>query len=163
MFAIASYPWPVASAHFEPAGPHPASLDDDADTPAAAERLVRWTCQQWLRFTWYRLRLSAPGSNPKVFSQGDEPIINDQLATPCQVNGGYPIAGHDVGVCTLTRIPQHQIPQQHANQTLANCVVTAVFNNGSLTDRPGSRPVQLQAARTAQFERGYGKSWRTLT
>jgi len=77
--------------------------------------------------------IPAPGTNPKAFAQGDELIINDQLTTTRQVNGGYPIAGHDAGVCTLTRIPQHQIPQQHADQTLANCVVTAVWNNGSLT------------------------------
>jgi len=77
--------------------------------------------------------IPAPGTDPKVFSQGDELIINDQLTTTHQVNGGYPIVGHDAGVCTLTRIPQHQIPQQHANQTLANCVITAVWNNGSLT------------------------------
>jgi hypothetical protein len=75
----------------------------------------------------------APGTNPKVFAQGDELIINDQLTTTDQVNGGYPIVGHDAGVCTLTRIPQHQIPQRHANQTLADCVITAVWNNGSLT------------------------------
>jgi hypothetical protein len=77
--------------------------------------------------------LPAPGTNPKVFSQGDELIINDQLTTTHQVNGGYPIVGHDAGVCTLTRIPQHQIPQKHANQTLADCVVTAVWATGSLT------------------------------
>jgi len=77
--------------------------------------------------------IPAPGTNPKVFSQGDELIINDQLTTTHQVNGGYPIVGHDAGVCTLTRIPQHQIPQKHANQTLANCVVTAVWATGSLT------------------------------
>jgi hypothetical protein len=74
-----------------------------------------------------------PGTNPKVFAQGDELIINDQLTTTHQVNGGYPIVGHDAGVCTLTRIPQQQVPQKHANQTLASCVVTAVWNNGSLT------------------------------
>ncbi len=72
--------------------------------------------------------IPAPGTNPKVFAQGDELIINDQLTTTRQVNGGYPIVGHDAGVCTLTRIPE-----QHADQTLANCVVTAVWNNGSLT------------------------------
>jgi Dirigent-like protein len=77
--------------------------------------------------------IPAPGTNPKAFAQGDELIINDQLTTTQKVNGGYPIVGHDAGVCTLTRIPQHQMPQQHANQTLANCVVTAVWNNGSLT------------------------------
>ncbi len=77
--------------------------------------------------------IPVPGTSPKVFAQGDELIINDQLTTTRQVNGGYPIVGHDAGVCTLTRIPQHQIPQQHANQTLANCVVTAVWDSGSLT------------------------------
>jgi hypothetical protein len=71
---------------------------------------------------------SGPGHNPKAFAQGDELIINDQLTTTHQVNGGYPIVGHDAGVCTLTRIPE-----QHADQTLANCVVTAVWHNGSLT------------------------------
>jgi hypothetical protein len=77
--------------------------------------------------------IPAPGTNPKVFAQGDELIINDQLTTTHQVNGGYPIVGHDAGVCTLTRIPQQHVPQKHANQTLANCVVTAVWDNGSLT------------------------------
>jgi hypothetical protein len=77
--------------------------------------------------------IPVPGTNPKAFAQGDELIINDQLTTTHQVNGGYPIVGHDAGVCTLTRIPQHQIPQKHANQTLANCVVTAVWDTGSLT------------------------------
>jgi hypothetical protein len=77
--------------------------------------------------------IPAPGTNPKVFAQGDELIINDQLTTTHQVNGGYPIVGHDAGVCTLTRIPQQHIPQKHANQTLANCVVTAMWNKASLT------------------------------
>ncbi len=72
--------------------------------------------------------IPAPGTNPKAFAQGDELIINDQLTSTHQVNGGYPIVGHDAGVCTLTRIPE-----QHADQTLANCVVTAVWHNGSLT------------------------------
>jgi len=72
--------------------------------------------------------IPVPGTNPKVFSQGDELIINDQLTTTRQVNGGYPIVGHDAGVCTLTRIPP-----KHAEQTLASCVVTAVWNNASLT------------------------------
>jgi hypothetical protein len=72
--------------------------------------------------------IPAPGTSPKVFAQGDELIINDQLTTTHQVNGGYPIVGHDAGVCTLTRIPE-----KHADQTLANCVVTAVWNKASLT------------------------------
>ena len=71
---------------------------------------------------------SVPGTNPKVFAQGDELIINDQLTTTHKVNGGYPIVGYDAGVCTLTRIPE-----QNAEQTLANCVVTAVWKTGALT------------------------------
>jgi hypothetical protein len=69
----------------------------------------------------------APGTNPKVFSQGDELIINDQLTTTHRARGGYPIVGYDAGACTLTRIPE-----KNAEQTLANCVVTAVFKGGSL-------------------------------
>ena len=72
--------------------------------------------------------IPVPGTSPKTFAQGDELIINDQLTTTHQVNGGYPIVGHDAGVCTLTRIPE-----QHADQTLASCVVTAVWQGGSLT------------------------------
>ncbi len=68
------------------------------------------------------------GSNPKVFAQGDELIINDQLTSTHRTSGGYPIVGHDAGVCTLTRIPE-----KNARQTLANCVVTAVVDNSSLT------------------------------
>ncbi len=68
------------------------------------------------------------GSNPKVFAQGDELIINDQLTSTHRTSGGYPIVGHDAGVCTLTRIPE-----KNAEQTLANCVVTAVVDNSSLT------------------------------
>jgi hypothetical protein len=91
-----------------------------------------------------------PGTNPKVFAQGDELIINDQLTTTHQVNGGYPIVGHDAGVCTLTRIPQQQVPQKHANQTLANCVVTAVWNNGSLTVQ-GVVAFKSQQPESAEF------------
>jgi hypothetical protein len=40
MFAIVGYPWPVPSAHFELAGPHPARPDDDA-TPAAISQALR--------------------------------------------------------------------------------------------------------------------------
>jgi ABC-type transport system substrate-binding protein len=73
--------------------------------------------------------IPVPGTDPHAFAQGDELIINDQLTTTHKVNGGYPIVGHDGGVCTLTRIPE-----PHARQTLANCVVTAVWRNGgSLT------------------------------
>jgi Dirigent-like protein len=91
-----------------------------------------------------------PGTNPKVFAQGDELIINDQLTTTRQVNGGYPIVGHDSGVCTLTRIPQQRVPQKHADQTLANCVVTAVWNNGSLTVQ-GVVAFKSQQPESAEF------------
>jgi Dirigent-like protein len=89
--------------------------------------------------------IPALGTNPKVFSQGDELIINDQLTTTHQVNGGYPIVGHDAGACTLTRIPQ-----KHADQTLANCVVTAIWNNGSLTVQ-GVVPFKSQQPESAVF------------
>jgi hypothetical protein len=72
--------------------------------------------------------IPVPGTSPKVFAQGDELIINDQLTTTHKVQGGYPIVGYDAGVCTLTRIPE-----KNAEQTLANCVVTAVWKSGSLT------------------------------
>ena len=72
--------------------------------------------------------IAAPGTNPTVFAQGDELIINDQVTTTHKVGSGYPIVGYDAGVCTLTRIPE-----PHAEQTLANCAVTIVFHNGSLT------------------------------
>jgi hypothetical protein len=72
--------------------------------------------------------IPVPGTNPNAFAQGDELIINDQLTTTHRVNGGYAIIGRDAGVCTLTRIPE-----PHAGQTLASCVVTAVWHNGSLT------------------------------
>lgn len=94
--------------------------------------------------------IPAPGTSPKVFAQGDELIINDQLTTTHQVNGGYPIVGHDAGVCTLTRIPQQRVPQKHANQTLANCVVTAVWNNGSLTAQ-GVVAFKSQQPESAEF------------
>ena len=117
--------------------------------------------------------IPAPGTNPKVFSQGDELIINDQLTTTHQVNGGYPIVGHDAGVCTLTRIPE-----KHADQTLANCVVTAVWNNGSLTvqgvvpftsQQPGSAVLAVTGG-TGRFDGAagtlgvsYTKNFKVLT
>jgi len=70
-----------------------------------------------------------PGTNPKVFSQGDELIINDQLTSTHRAGRGYPIVGYDSGVCTFTRVPE-----KYAKQTLADCVVTAVWKSrGSLT------------------------------
>ena len=68
------------------------------------------------------------GTNPKAYSQGDELVINDQVTTTHRVGNGFPIIGHDAGVCTLTRIPE-----KNADQTLANCVVTVVVKNSSLT------------------------------
>jgi Dirigent-like protein len=67
------------------------------------------------------------GTSPKVFSQGDELIINDQITSTHKTKAGYPIVGRDSGVCTLTRIPE-----KYADQTLANCVVTVVWKNGTL-------------------------------
>ena len=69
-----------------------------------------------------------PGSNPRAFAQGDELIINDQLTTTHRKGGGYPIVGYDSGVCTLTRLPE-----KFAEQTFADCVVTAVWRAGRLT------------------------------
>ncbi len=67
-------------------------------------------------------------TSPGVFSQGDELIINDQVTVTRKRGSGYPIVGFDSGACTLTRIPE-----KDAEQTLANCVVTVVWHNGSLT------------------------------
>ncbi len=41
---------------------------------------------------------------------------------------GYPINGYDAGTCTVTRAPQ-----QPAGQALADCAVTAVWKDASLT------------------------------
>ena len=72
--------------------------------------------------------ISAPGTKPAAFAQGDELIINDQVTTTHLVKGGYPIVGFDSGVCTLTRIPE-----KYAEQTFGNCVATVVLKGGSLT------------------------------
>ena len=72
--------------------------------------------------------ISAPGTKPATFAQGDELIINDQVTVTHRAAHGFPIIGHDAGVCTLTRIPE-----KFARQTLANCVVTVVLKHGSLT------------------------------
>jgi hypothetical protein len=84
--------------------------------------------------------IPVPGTSPKVFSQGDELIINDQITTTHRVRGGYPIVGYDAGVCTLTRIPE-----KFAEQTYANCVVTAVWKRGSLTVQGAVRFKSQQA------------------
>jgi hypothetical protein len=68
------------------------------------------------------------GTSPTAFSQGDELILNDQLTVTHKVGSGYPIIGHDAGVCTLTRLPE-----KFAEQIFANCVVTTVLKGGSLT------------------------------
>lgn len=72
--------------------------------------------------------IPVPGTSPGSFAQGDELIINDQLTLPKPAGQGFPIAGHDSGVCTLTRLPERD-----ARQTFASCVVTAVVRGGSLT------------------------------
>jgi hypothetical protein len=72
--------------------------------------------------------IPVPGTSPDSFAQGDELIINDQLTLPKLVGKGFPIIGHDSGVCTLTRLPERD-----ARQTYASCVVTAVVRGGSLT------------------------------
>jgi hypothetical protein len=69
------------------------------------------------------------GTNASAFAQGDELIINDQITVTHKSGNGYPIVGFDSGVCTLTRVPE-----KFAEQTLGNCVVTAVWKKGgSLT------------------------------
>ena len=73
--------------------------------------------------------VAAPGTSPGAFAQGDELIINDQVTVTRKAGSGYPIVGFDSGVCTLSRVPE-----KFAEQTLGNCVVTAVWTKrGSLT------------------------------
>jgi hypothetical protein len=67
------------------------------------------------------------GQHAQASTMGsDQLVINDQLTT--RVNGRYPIVGCDLGVCTLT-----QDPGRERGQMLANCVVTAIWNNGTIT------------------------------
>lgn len=84
--------------------------------------------------------IAAPGTNPKLLSQGDETIVNDQLTVTHKRKGGYPIIGHDSGTCTFTRI----IDRRHG---LASCVATAVLPGGSLT---GQGVVEISSAGTPQ-------------
>jgi hypothetical protein len=70
--------------------------------------------------------IAVPGTNPKMLSQGDETLVNDQLTVTRKRKGGYPIIGHDSGTCTFTRIIGPQ-------EGLADCVATAVLKGGSLT------------------------------
>jgi len=72
--------------------------------------------------------IPVPGTSRGSFAQGDELIVNDQLTLPKLAGKGFPIIGHDSGVCTLTRLPERD-----ALQTYASCVVTAVVRGGSLT------------------------------
>jgi hypothetical protein len=70
--------------------------------------------------------IAVPGTNPKVLSQGDEILVNDQLTVTRQRKSGYPIIGYDSGTCTFTRILSPR-------EGLADCVATAVLHGGSLT------------------------------
>jgi len=66
------------------------------------------------------------GQHAQASTMGsDQLVVNDQLTT--RVNGRYPIVGCDSGVCMLT-----QDPGQERGQTLADCVVTAIWNNGTI-------------------------------
>jgi Dirigent-like protein len=80
--------------------------------------------------------IAVPGTNPKLLSQGDETIVNDQLTVTHKRKGGYPIIGHDSGTCTFTRIID-------SREGLVNCVATAVLPGGSLT---GQGLVEMSSA-----------------
>jgi hypothetical protein len=71
------------------------------------------------------------GGDPGTIVQGDESIVNDQITSTRKSKGGYPIVGHDSGVCTFTRLPAMNAAK--AMQTLSDCTVTAVLPHGSLT------------------------------
>ncbi|MGO8956093.1 MAG: dirigent protein [Streptosporangiaceae bacterium] len=90
--------------------------------------------------------IAVAGTSPTVFAQGDELIINDQLTSTHQTKGGYPIVGYDSGICTLTRIPE-----KYAEQTIANCVVTAVWNGGSSLSLQGAVHFRSQQPEAAVF------------
>jgi hypothetical protein len=70
--------------------------------------------------------IPAPGTNPKRPSPGDEIVINSHLTLPFADDGKYKIIGHLSGTCTLTRVGRKF-------GALANCLVTAVLPNGSIT------------------------------
>lgn len=70
--------------------------------------------------------IPAPGTNPKRPSPGDEVIVNSHLTLPFADDGKYKIIGHLSGTCTLTRVGRKF-------GALANCLVTAVLPNGSIT------------------------------
>jgi hypothetical protein len=69
-----------------------------------------------------------PGTPAGKFVQGDELLINDQVTSTRKVKGGYPIVGFDSGTCVLTRVPE-----QYAEQTLGDCVVSVDVKGGNLT------------------------------
>ena len=84
----------------------------------------------------------ASGTKSGVITEGDQSIVDEQLtATKESKNGkneGYPIIGCASGVCTFTRTsPDGQGEGEGEgspfNNILANCVVTAVLPQGSLT------------------------------
>jgi|ERR1700729_109220 hypothetical protein len=77
---------------------------------------------------------AAPGTNPDALSQGDQMIVNDQLTAAHRTGNGYAIVGYDSGDCTLTRVPDPSASTgaQKGPQTLEDCKVTAVLNDGSL-------------------------------
>ena len=82
--------------------------------------------------------IAAPGTTPGVVSEGDQSIINDQLTSTHLAghapSSGYPIIGFDSGTCTFTRVaPDGQANGSPFNNTLENCVATAVLPNGSIT------------------------------
>lgn len=70
--------------------------------------------------------IPAPGTNPRKPSPGDEIIVDDHLTLPFADEGKFKVIGHDTGTCTLTRVGRH-------GNALANCTVTAVLPNGSIT------------------------------
>ncbi len=96
--------------------------------PASAARTLRYYAFDINNGTSDPGFIPVAGTNPGSFAQGDELIINDQLTVTRKRGSGYPIVGFDSGVCTLTRVPE-----KYAEQTLGNCVVTAVWKDGSLT------------------------------
>jgi hypothetical protein len=84
------------------------------------------------------------GTNPSVFAQGDVLIINDQITTTHKVGDGYPIVGYDSGVCTITRTPE-----VNAEETLAECDVTAVWKTGATLTLQGVVTFVAQQPQTA--------------
>ena len=99
------------------------------ESPARAARVLRYYAFDINNGTSDPGFIPVAGTKPGSFAQGDELIINDQITVTHKSGNGYPIVGFDSGVCTLTRVPE-----KFAEQTLGNCVVTAVWKKGgSLT------------------------------